>query len=217
MAGGSAVNATSLTLTAIGTIAADDWILVDTGNTSLVEATQVIGAPVGNVITVYPAMRNAHANGATVLQKISRQVMAIGDYANIGQLATVNGFGELAVYLADNNVGTAARINADGTLRVANNGSTKTVLTPTSPTAITSISTTTRRLCGLYNASGSAQPATLTLYDEGASPTGAVADQIYSVALGASAAVTLGIPLNNGLAYTLSAAPAANILIIYNN
>lgn len=93
-----------------------------------------------------------------------------------------------------------------------------TVLTPTSATICTPIlgNSVTGNLAQVINASPSAQTVTISLYrNEGASPTCSSADQIYAITLSSSASPLVSIPFTNGLAYTLSAAPAANIVVTY--
>jgi hypothetical protein len=100
--------------------------------------------------------------------------------------------------------------------------STKFVLTSASATACTSIAASAKELLAVVNTSTSAQTATLSFYDEGASPTCASADNIYSVVLSASQVVNftvlsneIGGYLAHGLAYSLSVAAANNVVVIY--
>lgn len=97
------------------------------------------------------------------------------------------------------------------------------IITATSPTACTSIAYPAKQLIGVINASTSAQTATISFYDEsGATPSCATGDFIYSVVLGASQVQPFPILpyqfggwLNYGLAYKLSAAATANIVVLY--
>jgi hypothetical protein len=86
-----------------------------------------------------------------------------------------------------------------------------TLLT-TSPTACTPISSITIFLAEVRN-TNTVQTATLKLFDEGANPTCAVADQIYGNVLAIGTSQIVATQLRHGLAYSLSAAAAGNILI----
>lgn len=92
-------------------------------------------------------------------------------------------------------------------------------LTSTSPTACTSLWTLPAHGLQVVNASA-IQTNTLNVYDEGASPTCAAADLVYSQILPANAAVTLGtvgisgsspVFFTKGLAYSLSGAATGTI------
>lgn len=100
-------------------------------------------------------------------------------------------------------------------------GRSKTVLTPSSTvgsvtSAAVNTSGTPGTLCRIVNASSSDQPAILTLFDEGAGAVGAIADQIYSIALQAGQVITVDMPLVNGLAWSLNAACLTNIIFTYS-
>jgi len=99
-----------------------------------------------------------------------------------------------------------------GTLNVGS-GTVLTILTPTSPTAVTSIKTSAGRAVKLVNASTSAQNVTISLFNE-STTVGAAATLIYSAILGASQVIALDILVPNGLSYSLSAAPLANIIVV---
>lgn len=101
-----------------------------------------------------------------------------------------------------------------GTTNVFAGGSLHSTLTSSSTQTCTSIEVNPQGyLHKLIDASGAGQSATLTVYDEGASPTCAAADAIYTVVLLTGQAITLDIPLAHGLAYKLSAAAVSNIVI----
>lgn len=99
-----------------------------------------------------------------------------------------------------------------GTLNIGS-GTVLTILTPTSPTAVTSIKTSAGRAVKLVNASTSAQNVTISLFNE-STTVGAAATLIYSAILGASQVIALDILVPNGLSYSLSAAPLANIIVV---
>lgn len=99
-----------------------------------------------------------------------------------------------------------------GTLNVGS-GTVLTILTPTSPTAVTSIKPSAGRAVKLVNASTSAQNVTISLFNE-STTVGAAATLIYSAILGASQVIALDIVVPNGLSYSLSAAPLANIIVV---
>jgi hypothetical protein len=96
------------------------------------------------------------------------------------------------------------------------------ILTPSSATACTSIASTARQLLSIWNASSSAQTATLSVYDEPASPTCASGDLLFSVVLTANQVFNFPVMLDSaggwlrfGLAYKLSAAATNNVVILY--
>lgn len=99
-----------------------------------------------------------------------------------------------------------------GTLNVGS-GTVLTILTPTSPIAVTSIKASAGRAVKLVNASTSAQTATISLFNE-STAVGAAATLIYSAILGASQVIALDIFVPSGLSYSLSAAPLANIIVV---
>lgn len=106
----------------------------------------------------------------------------------------------------------------NGVLIVSPGGLNSSRLTSTSPTACTSLATTAGgRLNQVWEAA-STEAVTLTLYDEGATPTCAAADVIATIASLAVATADTGIlkfnyPLTNGLAYKLSAALTGTVII----
>lgn len=68
----------------------------------------------------------------------------------------------------------------------------------------------------ITNASSAAQTVTLSLYNEGASPTCAAADLRYAIILGPSQTIVVPLPIaawSAGLAYIFSGAPAARVSI----
>ena len=99
-------------------------------------------------------------------------------------------------------------------------GSTYTSITSASPTTCTSVEVNTTGMLAEIINTGAAQVVFLTIYDEGTSPTCAAADVIYgdgtTLTLGAGQVVTFGIPVKHGLAYKLSGAVGANVLITRN-
>jgi hypothetical protein len=99
-------------------------------------------------------------------------------------------------------------------------GSTYTSITSASPTTCTGIETNSNGMIAEIINTGAAQTVFLTVYDEGVSPTCAAADIIYgdgtTLTLGAGQIVTFGVPLKAGLAYKLSGAVGANVLITRN-
>jgi len=99
-----------------------------------------------------------------------------------------------------------------GTLNIGS-GTVLTILTPTSPIAVTSIKASAGRAVKLVNASTSAQNVTISLFNE-STTVGAAATLIYSAILGASQVIALDIVVPNGLSYSLSAAPLANIIVV---
>jgi len=99
-----------------------------------------------------------------------------------------------------------------GTLNIGS-GTVLTILTPTSPIAVTSIKASAGRAVKLVNASTSAQTVTISLFNE-STTVGAAATLIYSAILGASQVIALDIIVPNGLSYSLSAAPLANIIVV---
>lgn len=106
-----------------------------------------------------------------------------------------------------------------GTVNALVGGTAKSFITSTSAQTCTSLevnATGYGRLVALFDASGSGQTATITLYDEGASPTCAAADAIYAAQVLTAQVITLGIPLTAGLAYKLSGAAVSNLVITRN-
>jgi hypothetical protein len=103
---------------------------------------------------------------------------------------------------------------------ISDGGAYFAVLTPASATTITNLLTQAgtqfAELISIFNASDSPQTVVLTLFDEGASPTGATADQRFQGSLGAGQSILWRMRLINGLSYTLSAACNANIIITGN-
>ncbi len=99
-------------------------------------------------------------------------------------------------------------------------GSTKSILTASSPTACTSLEVNTGGMLAEIINTGAAQTVFLQVYDEGTTPTCASADDIWgdgtSLTLGPGQVVTFGIPLAHGLAYKLSGALGANVVITRN-
>jgi hypothetical protein len=86
----------------------------------------------------------------------------------------------------------------------------KTVLTSASPTACTSVEVSAvGEIISLVNSSSSGLLVTLNVYDEGASPTCANADLLYSIQMAASQITTLNMPMTAGIAYSLSSALTA--------
>jgi hypothetical protein len=86
----------------------------------------------------------------------------------------------------------------------------KTVLTSASATACTNIEiSTTGSVVALVNSSSSGLSVTLNLYDEGASPTCANADLMFSVQMAASQVILLNVPVAAGISYSLSSALTA--------
>jgi hypothetical protein len=107
------------------------------------------------------------------------------------------------------------RCTANQDLRVTTGFANNTaILIPTSPTVCTNISNSSGVLAEVVNANASPQPVTLSLFDDSAHSC-ASGSQIYQVILSSSASPILMIPLSNGLAYTLSGTPGANIVITY--
>jgi hypothetical protein len=93
----------------------------------------------------------------------------------------------------------------------------KSIITPSTPISITSISTAPGVLVSVINANTSPQTITISFYDEGSSPSGNINDFIYGAyQLGAGQVVMLNIPFTNGLAYSLSSACLANIIVVWN-
>jgi hypothetical protein len=92
----------------------------------------------------------------------------------------------------------------------------KSILTTSSPVSITSISTSPGTLVAVINASSTAQPFTISLFDEGASPTGSSSDLMFAPLLGSNQVITLGIPFTNGLAYSIAGTPQNNIIVVWN-
>jgi hypothetical protein len=99
-------------------------------------------------------------------------------------------------------------------------GSTKTILTSSSPTACTSIEASTNGMLAEIINTGAAQLVAIQMYDEGVSPTCSNADLIYgngsTLVLGAGQIITFGIPITSGIAYKLSGALGANVVITRN-
>lgn len=92
-------------------------------------------------------------------------------------------------------------------------------ITSSSATSCTSITASARSLLSIWNAAAAAQTVTVSIYDEGASPSCASADLIYSGVLGGAQVITFP-PfeqtdnwVKHGLAYTLSAAATNNIIV----
>lgn len=98
-------------------------------------------------------------------------------------------------------------------------GQYRLILTSSSAQSCTLVSSTAQNVLAIVNTNGSAQSATLSIYDDAGSCTSA--DQVFSVVLGASQVVTFPItvpPINmfqTGFSYKLSAAAANNIVIYY--
>jgi hypothetical protein len=104
----------------------------------------------------------------------------------------------------------AAGLLCDGTgaARVSNGGSTITLLNSSSPTTCTSISLGPVRLERVWEAI-STEAVTLTLYNEGASPTCSAADVVatltnLTVTSNTAQPILFDAYLANGLAYKLS-------------
>lgn len=129
------------------------------------------------------------------------------------------------VQLVDSN-GYQAQLTAGGAQIVHNDGSftgggggttSKTILTSSSATACTSIVAGASHTAVAIINTGAAQSVYLQLYDEGASPACVATDDIYgngtTLALGIGQVVTLNIPLTSGLAYKLSGALGANVVV----
>jgi hypothetical protein len=99
-------------------------------------------------------------------------------------------------------------------------GSTKSILTSSSPTACTSLEVNTGGMLAEIINTGAAQTVFLQVYDEGTTPTCASADAIWgdgtTLTLGPGQVVTFGIPLAHGLSYKLSGALGANVVITRN-
>lgn len=104
------------------------------------------------------------------------------------------------------------RLDADssGTLKTTAGGAVRTKLSATLGTC-TSIAIGAVRLARVFFASAAAQTGTLTVYDEGASPTCAAADVVYVSAAHAIATVPDDeqIPLSAGAAYAWTTAVMA--------
>lgn len=81
-------------------------------------------------------------------------------------------------------------------------------------TTCTSISTTAGTLHRVIAAG--AETATLTIYDEGATPSCLTADIVYNKVPPNGTADSLDLPINNGMAYKLSAAAATNVYFTSN-
>jgi hypothetical protein len=106
-----------------------------------------------------------------------------------------------------------------GTVIALPGATAKTILSSSSATACTSLevnATGSGRVLKVMDSSNAGQTVVLTLYDEGTSPTCVTADKIYAVQLLQGQVVTIDVPLAAGLAYTLSAAAASNIVITRN-
>jgi hypothetical protein len=88
-----------------------------------------------------------------------------------------------------------------------------------STTGCQSISTTAKALVSVTAAYNTAQTTDLALYDEGATPTCAAADQLYDPTFGGAQVVNwteLGLTLSNGLAYKATTASIlGNIWVQY--
>jgi hypothetical protein len=90
------------------------------------------------------------------------------------------------------------------------------ILTSSSATSCSSVALNASSIVGVINAATAAQTVTLSLYDEGLTPTCATGDLVYSVVLSASQVVTFPAFVWRGLAYKLSAAATNNIVVYYN-
>jgi hypothetical protein len=93
----------------------------------------------------------------------------------------------------------------------------KTVLTSSSATACTNIEVNTSgTLVEIANSSVNGLTVTVFLYDEGAGPSCANADLMYSAQLAAGQVVLLNIPVGAGISYSLSGALTAggNITVV---
>jgi len=204
--------ATTATLTSVTGITTNSWVIIDSesNNAGKVEVVQVISIS-SNTITFFPALINNHASGAPVLAVFQRQVMVLGSSTGTN-FADVNAAGTSATTaLGVQGVSSAVPV------RVNEGGAQKVILGTAAASGITSISTTARNLCSVINANTYTQNVTASFYDEGASPAGATTDLVYSAQLGPSQVVILNIPLTNGLAYSLSGAALANIIVTWNN
>jgi hypothetical protein len=117
--------------------------------------------------------------------------------------------------------GVAVPVSISGTVPVSIDPGafSKTILTSASATACTSLETATAgvsALISITNQSATGQTQTISFYDEGASPSCANADGLYTIQLGASQSVLLNFPLSSGLAYKLTGAltAGANIIVV---
>lgn len=123
---------------------------------------------------------------------------------------SVNGTGTAGTPNAG--VVTIQGITGGTAINVTSTGSNplKTVLTSASATACTNIEvSTTGSVVELVNSSSSGLSVTLNLYDEGASPTCANADLMFSVQMAASQVILLNVPVAAGISYSLSSALTA--------
>jgi hypothetical protein len=208
--GAVSAGATTAVLNSVIGIVANSWVIIDaeSNNAGKVEVVQVTSI-VSNTITFFPALINNHATNAPVTAVFQRQVMVLGSYST-SNFADVNAAGTSATTaLGVQGVSNAVPV------RVNEGGAQKVILGTSAVSG--SISTSARNLCSVINASTSTQNATISFFDEGASPAGATTDLVYAAQLGPSQIVILNIPLTNGLAYSLSGSALANIIVTWSN
>ena len=174
-----------------------------------VNGTGTAGTPNAGVVTIQGIA------GGTVIPVSGTVIVTPSGTQNVNQ-AQMNG----TALGSPTSAGTSASGNIQGIQGVTGGvpvtvtstaaNPLKTVLTSASATACTNIEvSTTGTLVELVNSSSSGLTVTLNLYDEGAGPTCANADLIYSVQLGASQITLLNVPLGAGLSYSLSGALTA--------
>jgi hypothetical protein len=116
------------------------------------------------------------------------------------------------------NVGDKAG-GANYTVQLVNPGGyVYTRLTTASPTACTAIETNANGRFVNVTGAAAANAVTLSIFDEGASPTCAAADLIWSgtIPISTSPMLPFNIPTTAGLAYSLSGALTSTIIITRN-
>jgi hypothetical protein len=120
--------------------------------------------------------------------------------------------------MVDPSTTNVATIETNGTQRMTTGGVTRTLLSATLGTC-TAVLTGAGRVDRVFYANSAAQTGTLTVYDEGASPTCAAGDQVYVSATHGASAVPddVQIPVTAGIAYKWTTAVEAGNVFLTSN